>query len=113
MLVDDASMYPWVYSLKAWEKSDANAAAGTWVRDIANIRARHVPQILIRDNAGELKNADLKAYIESLDLRLFLSGLWAISEWSSRILNQITYEFELNANGQVGINGQVLVSSSF
>ena len=47
-------------------KSDANAAARKWVCRIANIRVRHVLQIMIWDNAGEVKSAYLNAYIESL-----------------------------------------------
>ena len=71
VVVDDASMYRWVYGLK--EKSDANAAARKWICDIANIRARHVLQILIRDNAEELKSADLNTYIESLGVKNYFS----------------------------------------
>ena len=64
-------MYRWVYGLK--EKSDANAAARKWICDIANIRARHVLQILIRVNAGELKSADLNTYMESVDVKNYFS----------------------------------------
>ena len=67
VIVDDASMYQRVYGLK--EKSEANIAARKCICDIANIRARHVLQILIRDNAGELKSADLNTYIESSGVR--------------------------------------------
>ena len=49
------------------------AAARKWVCDIANIRARHVLQILIRDDAGELKSADLNTYIESLGVKNYVS----------------------------------------
>ena len=56
IIADDASMCPWVYDLK--EKSDANAAARKWICDIAGLRARHVLQLLIQDNAGELKSAE-------------------------------------------------------
>ena len=71
VIVDDASMYRWIYGLK--EKCEANAAARQQICDIANIRARHVLQILIRDNAGELKSAGLKAYIESLGVKNYFS----------------------------------------
>ena len=63
VITDDASMYRWVYGLK--EKSDSNAAAQKWICDIASIRARHVLQILIRDNAGELK-VQISAHILNL-----------------------------------------------
>ena len=100
VIVDDALMYRWVYGLK--EKSDANAAARKWICDIANIRARDVLQILIRDNAGELKSADLNTYIESLGVRTIfqwhmsntrmdrlnhrsiLSCFWVEHKWLSR-----------------------------
>ena len=71
--VDNALMYRWIYGLTRKEKSEANAAAGKWICDIANIRARHVLQILIRDNAEELKSADLNTYIESLSVKNYFS----------------------------------------
>ena len=71
VIVDDASIYRWVYGLK--EKSDANDAVRKWICDIANIRARHVLQILIRDNAGELKSADFSTFIESLGVKNYFS----------------------------------------
>ena len=40
---------------------------------IANIRVQHLLQILIRDNAGELKSADLNAYVQSLDVKNYFS----------------------------------------
>ena len=49
VIADDASMYRWVYGLK--DKSEANDMARKWICDIAELRARQVLQILIRDNA--------------------------------------------------------------
>ena len=71
VIVDDASMYRWVYGLT--DKSKANDAARKWICDIADLRARHVLQILIRDNAGELKSQDLLDYIESLGVKDYFS----------------------------------------
>ena len=39
----------------------------------ANIRARYVLQIPIRDNAGELRSADLNTFIESLGVKNYFS----------------------------------------
>ena len=36
IIVDDASMYQWVYGLK--EKSDANAVAGKWIYTKADLK---------------------------------------------------------------------------
>jgi hypothetical protein len=47
VIADDASMYRWVYGLT--DKSKANDMARKWICDIAELRVRHVLQILIRD----------------------------------------------------------------
>ena len=55
------------------EKREANDAARKWTCEISQLRAQHVLQILIRDQAGELKSADLKEYIESLGVQNYFS----------------------------------------
>ena len=78
IIADDVSMYQRVCGLK--EKSDANAAAEKWICNIGGLKARYEWQKLIRGQAGELKRADLKAYIlnhlgTSWGVGIFFGGL--------------------------------------
>lgn len=46
-----------MYGLKT--KDEANSAVRKWISDILDIRDRHRFEVIIRDNAGELRSKDL------------------------------------------------------
>ena len=79
IITDDASMFRWVYGLKT--KDEANAAVRKWVGDVVEIRIRNPLQIVIRDNAGELKSKSLKEFIESLGSKNYYSV--AYEQWQN------------------------------
>lgn len=90
VITDDASMYRWVYGLKT--KDEANAMVRRWIADIADIRDRHRLEIIIRDNASELKSKDLTDHLESLGLKNYYSAAYeqwqnGLSESSIKSLN--------------------------
>ena len=90
VITDDASMYRWVYGLKT--KDEANTSVRRWIGDVVDIRDKHSLEILIRDNAGELKSKDLNDFIESLGLKNYFSVAYeqwqnGLSESSIRSLN--------------------------
>ena len=82
-----------------------------FVNRLSNIRAPHVLQILIRDNARELKSADLNAYVESLGVKDYFSVAYDQNEPAESTINSLM--IEPNTKGPVGINGRILVSSSY
>ena len=63
--------------------------------DISGIRAQHVLQILIRDNAWELKSANLKEYIEFLVVKNYFS---------------VSYEQHQNGPAESSINSIMLLN---
>ena len=85
VITDDAYMYQLVYGLK--KKSDADDAARKWVCDIVEIRARHLLQIVIRNNAGELKSQALKDYIESIRAKDYFSV--AYEQWQNGLAESL------------------------
>jgi hypothetical protein len=93
IVTDDATMYRWAYGLKT--KDDSNAAIRKWVSDIVEIRIRHPLQIVIRDNAGELKSKDLIEFIEGLGSKNYYS---------------VSYEQWQNGLAESSINSLMLLS---
>ena len=79
VITDDASMYRWVYGLKT--KDEANSAVRKWISDIVDIRDRHKLEVIIRDNAGELKSKDLTEHIETLGFKNYFSV--AYEQWQN------------------------------
>ena len=85
IIADDASMQQWVYGLK--EKSEANLKCCSSKMDMLKITTQSATcmQILfIRDQAGELKSADLKEYIESLGVQNY----WLMSNIRMALQNR-------------------------
>ena len=75
---------------------------------MANIKARHVLQILIRDNAGELKSEYLNAYIDTIIESLGVKNYFSVAyeqyqngsaEPTIDSLIIESYDFESNSNG--------------
>ena len=74
VITDDASMYRWAYGLKT--KDEANPMVRRWISDIADIRDRHRLEIIIRDNASELRSKDLTDYLEGLGMKNYYSAAY-------------------------------------
>ena len=74
-------------------------------------RGRKNLQILVRDNAGELKSADLMQYIESLGAKNYFSMAYEQHQ-NGQAESSINSIMLLNTNGWVGINGRIQVLSS-
>ena len=79
VITDDASMYRWAYGLKT--RDEANAMVRRWISDIADIRDRHRLEIIIRDNASELRSKDLTDYLEGLGMKNYFSA--AYEQWQN------------------------------
>ena len=79
VVTDDASMYRWAYGLKT--KDEANAAVRKWISDIVDIRDRHPLEVIIRDNAGELRSKDINDHIVSLGFKNYFSV--AYEQWQN------------------------------
>ena len=77
---------------------------------IANIRARHVLQILIRDHAGG-RTEKCRSQRESLGVKDYFSVAYDQNEPAESTINSLM--IEPNTKGPVGINGRILVSSSY
>ncbi len=79
IITDYASMYRWAYGLKT--KDEANAIVRNQIADIADIRDRHKLEVIIRDNASELKSKDLTDHLESLGFKNYYSA--AYEQWQN------------------------------
>ena len=107
VIVDNASMYQWVYGLK--EKSEANAAVRKWKM----CHSKHQSATSTADidsrqcwRAQKCRSQRICSVIGCKEL--FFSGIRAISEWACRIQYYFAYDFDSNANGSVGVNWRIL-----
>ena len=101
VITDDASMYRWIYGLKTKDK--ANTAVRRWISDIVDIRDRHRLEIIIRDNAGELKGKDLTEHLESLGLKNYFST--AYEQWQNGLSESSIKSLNLLVRPQMAESG--------
>ena len=101
IITDDASMFRWVYGLKT--KDEADAAVRKWVGDVVEIRIRNPLQIVIRDNAGELKSKQLKEFIESLGSQNYYSV--AYEQWQNGLAESSINSLMLLTRAQMAESG--------
>ena len=71
VLVDAASGYRWIYSMKT--KDDALHVVKRWFGDIADLLAKHKLAVLMRDNACEYKSEEIMQFLESKGIRSHFS----------------------------------------
>jgi transposase InsO family protein len=91
IITDDTSMYRWAYGLKTI--NEANAMVRKWIADIADVRDRHKMEVLIRDNASELKSKDLTAHLESLGFKKYYSA--AYEQWQNGLAESLIKSLNL------------------
>ena len=103
-------MYRWVYGLK--EKNDANAAARKWICYTVGLRARHVLQILSRDNMLETwKVQTLRPTLNYWECRIIFR--WSMSSIRTDRLNHQAFHCTQMVKSGLAVTGlYILVSST-
>jgi hypothetical protein len=101
IITDDASMCRWAYGLET--EDEANAMARKWKADMADIRDRHKLEVIIRDNASELKSEDLTDHLESLGFKNYYSA--AYEQWQNGLAESSINSLNLLVRQQVVESG--------